>query len=55
MAQGKGGEDRMHIVICEEHGWVYVGIYDGFNGPDATDYLLNNMFYAVHDELKGFL
>ncbi|PNX57084.1 putative protein phosphatase 2C 4-like protein, partial [Trifolium pratense] len=53
MAQGKGGEDRMHIVICEEHGWVYVGIYDGFNGPDATDYLLNNMFYAVHDELKG--
>jgi pyruvate dehydrogenase phosphatase len=45
----------MHIVICEEHGWVYVGIYDGFNGPDATDYLLNNMFYAVHDELKGFL
>jgi len=55
MAQGKGGEDRMHIVICEDHGWVYVGIYDGFNGPDATDYLLHNMFYAVHDELKGFL
>lgn len=55
MAQGKGGEDRMHIVICEDHGWVYVGIYDGFNGPDATDYLLHNMFYAVHDELKRFL
>ncbi|KAK2387879.1 putative protein phosphatase 2C [Trifolium repens] len=45
----------MHIVICEEHGWVYVGSYDGFNGPDATGYLLNDIFYVVHDELKGFL
>jgi pyruvate dehydrogenase phosphatase len=32
-----------------------VGSYDGFNGPDATGYLLNDTFYAVHDELKGFL
>jgi pyruvate dehydrogenase phosphatase len=44
MAQGKGGEDRMHIVICEEHGWVYVESYDGFSGPDATGYLLNDIF-----------
>ncbi|KAI5429896.1 hypothetical protein KIW84_034473 [Lathyrus oleraceus] len=55
MARGKCGEDRVHIMISEDHGWVYVGIYDGFNGPDATDYLLKNMFSAVHDELKGFL
>lgn len=54
-AQGRAGEDRVHIVICENHGWVFVGIYDGFNGPDATDYLLNNMFYAVYDELKWLL
>ncbi|CAJ1949276.1 unnamed protein product [Sphenostylis stenocarpa] len=54
-AQGRAGEDRVHIVISEEHGWVFVGIYDGFNGPDATDYLLDNLFYAVHDELKGML
>ncbi|CAJ2635550.1 unnamed protein product [Trifolium pratense] len=45
---------RMHIVICEEHGWAYVGIYDEFNCRDATNYLVNNIFYAVHDSLKGF-
>lgn len=54
-AQGRAGEDRLHIVICEDHGWVFVGIYDGFNGPDATDFLLNNLFYAVNDELKEIL
>ncbi|CAJ1798889.1 unnamed protein product [Sphenostylis stenocarpa] len=54
-AQGKAGEDRLHIVICEDHGWVFVGIYDGFNGPDATDFLLNNLFYALNDELKEIL
>ncbi|XP_058761141.1 probable protein phosphatase 2C 23 [Vicia villosa] len=55
MARGKGGEDRVHIILCEDHGWIYVGIYDGFTGPDATDFLLKNMFGVVHDELKGFL
>jgi len=54
-AQGRAGEDRVHIVISEEHGWVFAGIYDGFNGPDATDYLLDNLFYSVHEELKGML
>ncbi|XP_057757599.1 probable protein phosphatase 2C 4 [Arachis stenosperma] len=54
-AHGRAGEDRLHIVICEDDGWIYVGIYDGFNGPDATDYLLNNLFYAVYEELKKIL
>ncbi|XP_062094829.1 probable protein phosphatase 2C 4 [Humulus lupulus] len=54
-AQGKAGEDRVHIVISEEHGWVFVGIYDGFNGPDAPDFLLSNLYPAVHKELKGLL
>lgn len=54
-AQGKAGEDRIHIVISEENGWVFVGIYDGFNGPDATDFLLNNLYANVHKELKGLL
>ncbi|XP_042511540.1 probable protein phosphatase 2C 23 [Macadamia integrifolia] len=54
-AQGKAGEDRVHVVISEEHGWVFVGIYDGFNGPDAPDYLLANLYTAVHKELKGLL
>ncbi|GMG98255.1 hypothetical protein Nepgr_000095 [Nepenthes gracilis] len=54
-AQGKAGEDRVHVVVSEEHGWVFVGIYDGFNGPDATDYLLSNLYSAVHEELKSLL
>ncbi|XP_057778910.1 probable protein phosphatase 2C 4 [Salvia miltiorrhiza] len=54
-AQGKAGEDRVHIVISEENGWVFVGIYDGFNGPDATDFLLNNLYANVYKELKGLL
>ncbi|KAG1365776.1 Protein phosphatase 2C 35 [Cocos nucifera] len=54
-AQGKAGEDRVHIVVSEEHEWVFVGIYDGFNGPDATDYLLSNLYSAVQRELKGLL
>ncbi|XP_073291730.1 probable protein phosphatase 2C 4 [Primulina huaijiensis] len=54
-AQGKAGEDRVHVVVSEEHGWVFVGIYDGFNGPDAPDYLLSNLYSAIHKELKGLL
>ncbi|KAK4345567.1 hypothetical protein RND71_035743 [Anisodus tanguticus] len=54
-AQGKAGEDIVHVVISEEHGWVFVGIYDGFNGPDATDFLLNNLYSNVFKELKGLL
>ncbi|KAJ4977544.1 hypothetical protein NE237_008324 [Protea cynaroides] len=54
-AQGKAGEDRVHVVISEEHSWVFVGIYDGFNGPDAPDFLSSNLYTAVHKELKGLL
>ncbi|CAI9772362.1 unnamed protein product [Fraxinus pennsylvanica] len=54
-AHGKVGEDRVHIVIFEEHGFVFVGIYDGFSGPDATDFLLNNLYFNVYKELKGLL
>ncbi|OIW05755.1 hypothetical protein TanjilG_23541 [Lupinus angustifolius] len=54
-AQGKAGEDRVHVVVSEEHGWIFVGIYDGFNGPDAPDYLLSNLYTFLHKELKGLL
>ncbi|XP_076898898.1 putative protein phosphatase 2C 23 [Bidens hawaiensis] len=54
-AQGKAGEDRVHVVVSEEHGWVFVGIYDGFSGPDAPDFLLGNLYANVHKELKGLL
>ena len=54
-AEGKAGEDRVHVVISEDHGWIFVGIYDGFNGPDAPDFLLSNLYSAVHSEMKGLL
>ncbi|XP_062181051.1 putative protein phosphatase 2C 46 [Phragmites australis] len=54
-ARGKAGEDRVHVVVSEEDGWMFVGIYDGFNGPDATDYLVANLYAAVCRELNGVL
>ncbi|RCV15544.1 hypothetical protein SETIT_3G064500v2 [Setaria italica] len=54
-ARGKAGEDRVHLVVSEEHGWMFVGIYDGFNGPDATDYLVANLYASVCRELDGVL
>ncbi|KAL0900544.1 hypothetical protein Bca101_084505 [Brassica carinata] len=54
-AQGKAGEDRVHVILSEENGWLFVGIYDGFNGPDPPDYLLNNLYTAVLKELQGLL
>jgi pyruvate dehydrogenase phosphatase len=38
--QGKADEDRVYIVVSKEQGWVFVAIYDGFNNPDATDFLV---------------
>jgi hypothetical protein len=37
--QGKAGEDRVYIVVSKKQGWMFVAIYDGFNDPDATDFL----------------
>ncbi|CAA0829798.1 Probable protein phosphatase 2C 4 [Striga hermonthica] len=54
-AQGKAGEDRVHITVSQEHDWIFVGIYDGFNGPDATDFLLNNLYSNVRKEVNGLL
>ncbi|XP_010275283.1 PREDICTED: protein phosphatase 2C 29-like isoform X2 [Nelumbo nucifera] len=52
-AHGKAGEDRVHVVVSEEHGWLFVGIYDGFNGPDAPEFLMSNLYRAVYNELEG--
>ncbi|KAF7127267.1 hypothetical protein RHSIM_Rhsim11G0012500 [Rhododendron simsii] len=52
-ALGKAGEDRVHVVISEEHGWLFVGIYDGFNGPDAPEFLMGNLYKAMYTELEG--
>ena len=42
-------------MISEERGWLFVGIYDGFNGPDAPEFLITNLYSAVHNELEGLL
>ncbi|KAG4930519.1 hypothetical protein JHK82_047595 [Glycine max] len=52
-ALGKAGEDRVHVVVSEEQGWLFVGIYDGFNGGDAPEFLMGNLYRAVHNELQG--
>ncbi|KAI3825446.1 hypothetical protein L1987_06933 [Smallanthus sonchifolius] len=52
-ALGKAGEDRVHVVVSEEHGWLFVGIYDGFNGPDAPEFLMGNLYKATYKELEG--
>ncbi|WOL09590.1 hypothetical protein Cni_G18343 [Canna indica] len=54
-AHGKAGEDRVHVVLSEEQGWLFVGIYDGFNGPDAPDFLMSNLYKAIDKELEGLL
>ncbi|KAK9667868.1 hypothetical protein RND81_13G017000 [Saponaria officinalis] len=52
-ALGKAGEDRVHVVVSEDHGWLFIGIYDGFNGPDAPEFLMCHLYRAVFNELKG--
>lgn len=52
-ALGKAGEDRVHVVVSEEQGWLFVGIYDGFNGPDAPEFLMGNLYRAVFNELQS--
>ncbi|KAI4303313.1 hypothetical protein MLD38_038959 [Melastoma candidum] len=52
-ASGKAGEDRVQVVVSEEQGWLFVGIYDGFNGPDAPEFLMDRLYRAVYLELQG--
>lgn len=54
-AHGKAGEDRVHVVLSEEQGWLFVGIYDGFSGPDAPDFLMSNLYKAIDKEMEGLL
>ncbi|EOX95491.1 Phosphatase 2C family protein isoform 2, partial [Theobroma cacao] len=54
-AHGKAGEDRVHVVLSEEQGWLFIGIYDGFSGPDAPDFLMSHLYKAIDKELEGLL
>ncbi|KAJ4746455.1 Protein phosphatase 2C family protein [Rhynchospora pubera] len=52
-AHVKAGEDRVHVVVSEQHRWLFVGIYDGFNGPDAPDFLVSHLYQSLHAYLRG--
>lgn len=54
-AHGKAGEDRVHVVLSEEQGWLFIGIYDGFSGPDAPEFLMSHLYKAIDKELEGLL
>lgn len=54
-AHGKAGEDRVQVVLSEEQGWLFIGIYDGFSGPDAPDFLMSHLYKAIDKELEGLL
>jgi serine/threonine protein phosphatase PrpC len=52
-AHGRAGEDRVHVVVSEDQRWLFVGIYDGFNGPEAPDFLVSNLYRFLLRELRG--
>lgn len=54
-AHGKAGEDRVHVVLSEEQGWLFIGIYDGFSGPDAPEFLMSHLYKSIDKELEGLL
>ncbi|KAJ6695136.1 PROTEIN PHOSPHATASE 2C 39-RELATED [Salix koriyanagi] len=47
MAGGAAGEDRVQAVCSEENGWLFCGIYDGFNGRDAADFLASTLYENI--------
>ncbi|XP_047335226.1 probable protein phosphatase 2C 40 [Impatiens glandulifera] len=47
VAGGAAGEDRVQAVCSEENGWLFCGIYDGFNGRDAADYLAGTFYDTI--------
>ncbi|CAA6669679.1 unnamed protein product [Spirodela intermedia] len=49
----KAGEDRVHVVVSEEHRWLFVGIYDGFNGSDTAEFLVASLYRSLSNQLEG--
>lgn len=52
MAGGAAGEDRVQAVCSEDNGWLFCGIYDGFNGRDAADYLAATLYENIGLHLR---
>ncbi|KAG0462731.1 hypothetical protein HPP92_021207 [Vanilla planifolia] len=51
MAGGAAGEDRVQAVCSELNGWLFCGIYDGFNGRDAADFLAGILYERIQINL----
>ncbi|XP_078437670.1 putative protein phosphatase 2C 26 [Wolffia australiana] len=51
-ARGKAGEDQLHVVVSEEQRWLFVGIYDGFNGSEASEFLVANLYKEIFNQLE---
>ncbi|KAG9447366.1 hypothetical protein H6P81_013494 [Aristolochia fimbriata] len=47
MAGGAAGEDRVQAVCSEDNGWLFCGVYDGFNGRDAADFLAGTLYENI--------
>lgn len=52
IAGGAAGEDRVQAVCSEENGWLFCGIYDGFNGRDAADFLAGTLYETITSHLN---
>ncbi|XP_055818309.1 probable protein phosphatase 2C 40 [Solanum dulcamara] len=52
IAGGAAGEDRVQAVCSEENGSLFCGIYDGFNGRDAADFLAGTLYETIGNHLN---
>jgi serine/threonine protein phosphatase PrpC len=52
MAGGAAGEDRVQAVCSEDNGWLFCGIFDGFNGRDAADFLAGTLYENIALKLE---
>ncbi|XP_060197779.1 probable protein phosphatase 2C 40 [Lycium barbarum] len=52
IAGGAAGEDRVQAVCSEENGSLFCGIYDGFNGRDAADFLAGTLYETIGNKLN---
>lgn len=47
---------RVHVVLFEEHGWLFFGIYDGFSGPEApVSFFMSHLYKVINKELERLL
>ncbi|KAF6168001.1 hypothetical protein GIB67_020571, partial [Kingdonia uniflora] len=47
MAGGDAGDDRVQAVCSEENGWLFCGVYYGFNGREAADFLAGVLYENI--------